>query len=379
MPSQTTLIWAGATGVVAAAAGASAIYWAHPSFLWPNPVPDVVIEAAAPASIPAPLNAPAPEKSAAAPSLPASAPAAAAAPPPSTLAPAAVKPTFDVVSVEPTGEAVVAGRAAPNVRVALLDSGKTLAETTSDAQGQFVMIPSPLRPGDHSLTLSSGAGGATETSIVVPVSIAAPPPKIAAAAPAAEGAQAPPRASSVAPLAAPTVGTDVAIQSVEANAGGRLTARGVSQPNATVRLYVGGAYVADARTMADGRWSLTIEHGMSPGAYVLRADEIEPRDAKVVARAEAPFNVPALAAPEKPTSVGSAQPPTAPSPSDVVVNAIQIDHVERGQTLWGISQKFYGDGSRYAIIFSANSSQIRDPNLIYPGQNFIVPKAEPKP
>jgi len=62
-----------------------------------------------------------------------------------------------------------------------------------------------------------------------------------------------------------------------------------------------------------------------------------------------------------------------------VLDAVQTHHVERGHTLWGISQKFYGDGSRYGMIFSANVDQIRDPNLIYPGQTFVVPKGEPKP
>jgi len=373
MPSQTALIWAGTTGVVVAVAGAGAIYWERPSFLWPNPVPAVVVEAARPPAIPAPTNPPPPESAATTTPAPAT---AASEPPPSAPASTAVKPTFDVVSVEPTGEAVVAGRAAPNVKVALLDSGRTLAEVTSDAQGQFVIIPSPLQPGDHSLTLSSGAGGAAETSVSVPVSVAAPPPKTTvAAAPAAGGAEASLSAASPAPAAA----AEVAIQSVEANAEGGLEAKGVAKPNATVRLYVSGAYVGDAKTKADGRWSLTIEHGMSPGAYAVRADEIEPGDAKVVARAEAPFNVPALPAPEKPAAAASAQALSASSPSDVVVGALQIHHVERGHTLWGISQKFYGDGSRYAIIFSANSGQIRDPNLIYPGQTFVVPTTAPKP
>ena len=164
MPSQTALISAGAAGVAVAVAGAAAIYWARPSFLWPHPVPAVVTEAARPAP---PL-----------PSAPvATAAEAPASPPP---APAPVKPTFDVVSVEATGDAVVAGRAAPNVKVALLDGGKTLAETMSDARGQFVMIPAPLPPGDHSLMLASGAGGSALTSVVVPVSVAPPPPKVAA-------------------------------------------------------------------------------------------------------------------------------------------------------------------------------------------------------
>ena len=68
----------------------------------------------------------------------------------------------------------------------------------------------------------------------------------------------------------------------------------------------------------------------------------------------------------------------APSPADVVVDAVQTDHVVRGNTLWGESQKFYGDGSLYKLIFAANANQIKNPNLIYPGQVFVVPK-EPKP
>ena len=53
----------------------------------------------------------------------------------------------------------MAGRAAPNVKVALLDGGRTLAEAMTDAQGQFVVIPTPLPPGDHSLTLSTAGDG----------------------------------------------------------------------------------------------------------------------------------------------------------------------------------------------------------------------------
>jgi nucleoid-associated protein YgaU len=50
--------------------------------------------------------------------------------------------------------------------------------------------------------------------------------------------------------------------------------------------------------------------------------------------------------------------------------------VVKGDNLWDLAIKYYGDGLRYADIFSANASQIRDPNLIYIGQIFVVP---PKP
>jgi nucleoid-associated protein YgaU len=49
--------------------------------------------------------------------------------------------------------------------------------------------------------------------------------------------------------------------------------------------------------------------------------------------------------------------------------------VQPGNNLWQISRRAYGIGTRYLIIYSANLSQIRDPERIYPGQVFRVPKS----
>jgi nucleoid-associated protein YgaU len=365
MPSHTAAIWAGATGAAVVVVGVAAAYWAKPSFLWPNPAPLAIAEQGPDAPAAAVPIAPAANASTPAPAVATAGP------------PAPGKPAFDVVSVEPTGEAVVAGRAAPNAKVELKDAGKTIAEATANAEGQFVMIPPPLPPGEHSLALSTGAGTSAETSNAIAVAVAPPEPAPKAAA-ASASAPPPPASAALAIPPASGPGSRVAVQSIEASPGGRLVAKGAAEPNAAVRLYLGGAFVGDAKTGADGRWSLTIEHGMTPGAYEIRADEINPGDAKVAARAEAPFDYPATAASAR---AGSRPSPAAmaPSPADIVLDSIQTHHVDVGNTLWGISQKFYGDGSRYEIIFAANSAQIRNPNLIYPGQTFIVPKAEPKP
>lgn len=45
--------------------------------------------------------------------------------------------------------------------------------------------------------------------------------------------------------------------------------------------------------------------------------------------------------------------------------------VQPGDTLWGIAVLFYGDGTRYPEIAAANG--VENPNLIYPGQTFIIP------
>ncbi len=52
--------------------------------------------------------------------------------------------------------------------------------------------------------------------------------------------------------------------------------------------------------------------------------------------------------------------------------------VVRGDTLWGIAQKYLGSGSRYTEIFEANRDKIKNPNLIYPGQVFTIPGSESK-
>ena len=48
--------------------------------------------------------------------------------------------------------------------------------------------------------------------------------------------------------------------------------------------------------------------------------------------------------------------------------------VEAGNSLWRIAQRRYGQGTAYTLIYQANKANIRDPNLIYPGQVFSMPK-----
>jgi Uncharacterized protein containing LysM domain len=49
--------------------------------------------------------------------------------------------------------------------------------------------------------------------------------------------------------------------------------------------------------------------------------------------------------------------------------------VEKGDTLWGIAQRAYGNGARYTEIFEANREVVEDPDLIFPGQKLRIPAA----
>jgi nucleoid-associated protein YgaU len=52
--------------------------------------------------------------------------------------------------------------------------------------------------------------------------------------------------------------------------------------------------------------------------------------------------------------------------------------VKSGDTLWGLSEKFYGDGSKYMEIFEANKEVWKDykydPNVIYVGWKLTIPE-----
>lgn len=59
--------------------------------------------------------------------------------------------------------------------------------------------------------------------------------------------------------------------------------------------------------------------------------------------------------------------PTPPAPAN------RTYKVKKGDCLWNIAKKYYGKGSLYTKIYNANKDKIKNPNLIYPGQVFIIP------
>jgi len=80
-------------------------------------------------------------------------------------------PVFDIARIERTGDAVIAGRAAPGAIVELLRNGERHDRAVADQSGQFVMVPPRLPPGDYELTLRSrqpdGKQATSKQSVVV--------------------------------------------------------------------------------------------------------------------------------------------------------------------------------------------------------------------
>ena len=48
--------------------------------------------------------------------------------------------------------------------------------------------------------------------------------------------------------------------------------------------------------------------------------------------------------------------------------------IQSGDSLWKIASRHYGDGNKWNALFEANREVIKDPDLIYPGQQIRVPE-----
>ena len=89
----------------------------------------------------------------------------------SPSSPGTGEPVFDIARIEASGDAVIAGKAAPGASVELLLSGALHDRVVADQSGQFVMVPPRLPPGDYELTLRSrqtdGTPATSKQSVVV--------------------------------------------------------------------------------------------------------------------------------------------------------------------------------------------------------------------
>jgi nucleoid-associated protein YgaU len=200
---------------------------------------------------------------------------------------------------------------------------------------------------------------------------------------------------------------------------------GTATPGATVELLRNGEL--HDRTVADksgqfvmvpprlpvGDYELTLRSRQPDGkratskqSVVVALAEVGSSSGAVQSRAEVPFNVPETvgknrSAPDQ--AFGSAQArQSSPPPSqmakrqDTAVSqpprlaaatplsdggspsALILPRtttvVSPGDSLWRISRNTYGAGMRYAVVYKANRDQIRNPDRIYPGQVFVLPK-----
>ena len=284
---------------------------------------------------------------------------------------APIAPSFDVVRVERSGDTVLAGRAEPNSKVTILDNGKPIGTVTADGKGEWVFLPeSPLAPGSRELSLESENANGLKVPSEDVVVMLVPEPKASQTASSDAGSDSAEQAAEQ-PLAVlqPREGGgsevlqvpkgegivegDLVLEAVDYGDDGEITVSGRAMPGSTVRLYLDNELVGEATPGEDGRWSYRLAESVPYGVYQLRADQVDASGA-VQARVETPFSRVEFARAELPDE--------------------RFVIVQPGNSLWRIARSTLGEGVQYTVIYAANADQIRDPNLIYPGQIFAVPQ-----
>lgn len=333
-------------------------------------------------------------------------------------------PSFDIVRVEPNGDAVIAGRAEPGATVTIMSHDGALAEVTTDDSGAWVAIlDQPLAPGDHELWVSAQSedGKRLESNVAVVMSVPDAAGGETAVASAEEGddssggfslgnaasgsgddtslglsqdsdagnlstadaanavdealaeAGAGVTGDEVLAVVVPRDGTgdidvlqapgdgvgisgggDLTLDSLSYDTNGNVTLSGQAEPGATVVPYVDGEPAGQTTADADGAWQLTLDEELAEGQYDLRVDQLG-ESGDVSARLETPFQQAAF---------------TMPTTNEPVIV------IQPGNNLWVIARKVYGEGTLFTQIFEANSNQIADPDLIYPGQIFVLPSSD---
>lgn len=62
--------------------------------------------------------------------------------------------------------------------------------------------------------------------------------------------------------------------------------------------------------------------------------------------------------------------------ADITVEDASVFHrhtVKHGETLGKIAQKYYGKAGLYTKIFEANTDKLKNPDMIYPDQELVIP------
>ena len=275
------------------------------------------------------------------------------------------KPEFDVVRINPEGDAVIAGRAAPGAKVQILVGDKPIGTVTADDRGEWVFLPTePLPSGKRELGLSMAGSDCKVVESDSVVVLVVPERQVTAGSKKAPADVTGPLAVLVPKdgsgpsrvLQKPTEAGgvrkgDLSIGVVDYDEAGKVSIGGKAKAGEEVQVYLDNKLVGRAKSSPEGDWRVEPEKKVSPGIYKLRADSIS--SGRVTARVEIPFS-------------------RAGSIAGIAGESLVI--VQPGNSLWRIARRTLGSGVKYTTIFAANRAQILDPDLIFPGQVFALPR-----
>ncbi|MCP8884190.1 LysM peptidoglycan-binding domain-containing protein [Devosia sp. XJ19-1] len=243
------------------------------------------------------------------------------------------------------------------VRVDLLQPNS--ADVVARAEVDFVVdVPSVEEP-----VVVADVPAPVETAPEAPAAVTEPEATSAPAAPEATPAPAEPQTAvepAIAPVTPPAEPVVAATTEPAAAAAPAAEPAPVAQPAEEPAMAVAEAAPAD-------------EPAPAPAAEPVATSTPEP--------VTAPAAEPAAVAEVAPTPDAAPSQPAVPTMVAVSLGDPEAQRfvsgkaiIRRGDNLWTIARRVYGEGLKYTTIYEANTGQIRNPDRIYPGQVFDLPE-----
>lgn len=310
---------------------------------------------------------------------------------------------IDIARVKPDGAAVFAGTAAPNAEIRIFEGKILLGKTVANSAGEWVMIlEKSLAVGQHLISIAMERDdGSTafadlrlaveiyedsatkplvallpETSTEVPVLIQSPDDGKSTTSNIAEtnrgnsnevqqeNAGAVPTLNGFASGGIDPTATATEVRSKSLSAAivptaivwrdaARILISGTSRGGVRVIANDTKAPFGEALVLADGAWQIAGSLNLEKTKHLLKFELVNDTD-KIIANYTLPLTSRDLAKGQDGTPL-------------VVVN--------KGDALWRIAYRRFGDGIRYVDIVRRNQRDIVDPDLIYPKQIFALPKS----
>lgn len=258
--------------------------------------------------------------------------------------------TIETIAYTPEGEVQVGGRGEVGAKLRLYLDNSDVGITSVPQNGTWLLTLAEAAPGIYTLRVDQlDTDGKVTSRFETPFkresreALAALSAKLAEAAPAAEPEPVPMSAASLVPKLEPVA--PVPERKVEPEPEAAPDVAAVAEPELSPEVVV-------VETDPEPAPQPEVELAVAEPTPELVVDPVADL---VVEPAPAPAPAPA---PE-------------PASSDAPIVTVTV---QPGFTLWGIAEENYGDGVLYVQLFKANAEQIKDPNLIYPGQVFSVPE-----
>ncbi len=286
-------------------------------------------------------------------------------------------PAIDLAQVKPDGQAVFAGQATPGAIITVFEGEILLGETVADDNGEWVVIlEKTLAPGQHLVSVAMetmmGEVKLAETTLAIEIVENRDEKPLVAVLPQTEN-EMPKLLQSPddRPLEPTSVGMANGGSNNAPNKGGgdsteptiapralvwrdnsELEISGVASGGVRVTATTGSGDFAEALVMENGKWSLF--------------GTIDP----LASWMEFSFSI----HDETGASIANYILPVTVRDLDVGLDGSEMVVINKGDALWRVAYRSYGEGVRYVDIVRRNAGAIADPNLIYPNQIFALPK-----